>query len=65
MKISTKELLYLEDTSKVCESIIKACTHAANESQDPTMKSFYQSIAQSHQQLLTSSANFIKNTNLQ
>lgn len=65
MKLSTRELLYLEDTSKMCQSIVDSCTHAANESQDQQMKSFFQSIAQGHQQLIQESATFIKQTNLQ
>ena len=65
MKISTKELIYLEDSSKLCQSIIESCNHAARESQDTQMKSFYQSIAQGHQQLVDQAANLIKQSNLQ
>jgi hypothetical protein len=65
MKLSTRELLYLEDSSKVCESIVKACNHAANETQDQKLKSFYQSTAKDHQGMITASTTFIKQQTLQ
>lgn len=65
MKISTKELIYLEDASKMCENIINSCNHAANESQDQQMKTFYKQIAQGHQQMVTTATTFIKQTTLQ
>lgn len=65
MKLSTRELLYLEDSSKVCESIIKACSHASNETQDQNLKSFYQSVAKEHQGMISASTNFIKQQTLQ
>ena len=65
MKLSTRELLYLEDSSKCCESIIKACTHAANETQDQNLKTFYQNTAREHQGMITASTTFIKQQTLQ
>ena len=65
MKLSTRELLYLEDSSKVCESIVKACNNAANETQDQQLKSFYQNTAREHQRMISDSASFIKQQTLQ
>ena len=65
MKLGIRELLYLEDSSKVCESIVKACNHAANETQDQKLKSFYQNVAREHQGMITTTTSFIKQQTLQ
>ncbi|HEX3028635.1 MAG TPA: spore coat protein [Clostridia bacterium] len=63
--LTTRELLYLEDASKIFESIVKNCNFAANSSNDPEFKNLVQSMAQEHKQWITSTASIVNNNNLQ
>ncbi|NLV17147.1 MAG: hypothetical protein GXY50_08080 [Syntrophomonadaceae bacterium] len=60
-QISTKELLYLEDTSKLFDSIEKTCQHASSEVTDPQIRSLLTSMNSTHKQWIRSSAGFVTN----
>lgn len=58
-QLSTRELLYLEDSSKMFESIQKTCQHAMSECSDPQVKSLIQGMIGQHQQWIMSSASLV------
>jgi len=58
-QLSTRELLYLEDTSKIFEAIQKTCQHAMSECTDPQVKSLIQNMSSQHQQWIQSSASLV------
>jgi hypothetical protein len=58
-QLSTRELLYLEDTSKIFEAIQKTCQHAMSECTDPQVKSLIQNMNSQHQQVIQSSASLV------
>lgn len=58
-QLSTKELLYLEDSSKIFEAIQKTCTHAMSECTDPQVKSLIQGMNGQHRQAIQSSASLV------
>ncbi|MGE5416060.1 MAG: hypothetical protein ACM3UZ_04730 [Acidobacteriota bacterium] len=57
--LSTRELLYLEDASKLFESIDKTCKHAASEVTDPQVKSLIQSMSSEHKKWIQDSASIV------
>ncbi len=66
MNLTTRELLYLEDVSKLFESIQKNCNRGAQSSTDPQVKSLLQSLAQDHQQWTQTISSLVtQNGNLQ
>ncbi len=58
-QLSTRELLYLEDSSKLFESIQKTCNHAMNECTDPQVKNLIQSMSGTHRQVIQKSASLV------
>lgn len=58
-QLSTRELLYLEDTSKIFEAIQKTCQHALSECTDPQVKSVIQNMSNQHKQWIQSSASLV------
>jgi hypothetical protein len=65
-QLSTKELVYLEDTSKIFEAIQKTCQHAMSECTDPQVKSLIQGMSSQHQQWIQTSASFVnRSTSMQ
>ncbi len=58
-QLSTRELLYLEDSSKLFESIQKTCNHAMQECADPQVKNLIQSMSGPHRQWIQSSASMV------
>jgi len=58
-KLSTRELLYLEDSSKIFEAIQKTCQHAMSECSDPQVKSLMQDMSNQHRQWIQSSASLV------
>lgn len=58
-QLSTRELLYLEDTSKIFEAIQKTCQHALSECSDPQVKSLIQDMSSQHRQWIQSSASLV------
>lgn len=58
-QLSTRELLYLEDTSKIFEAMQKTCQHAMSECTDPQVKSCIQSMNREHQQAIQNSASIV------
>jgi len=62
--LSTRELLYLEDVSKMFESISKTCTFAASSAVDPQFKSLLQSMAQENRQWITATASIVNKGNI-
>lgn len=61
-RLSTRELLCLEDTSKIFESIQKTCQHALSECTDPQVKSLIQGMTNQHQQWIQSSASIVSSS---
>ncbi len=64
-RFSTRELLYLEDTSKLFDSIDKTCQHALMEVTDPQIKSLISSINNTHKQWIQSTASLVTKSSLQ
>lgn len=58
-QLSTRELLYLEDSSKIFEAIQKTCQHAMSECTDPQVKSVIQNMSSQHRQWIQSSASLV------
>lgn len=58
-QLSTRELLFLEDTSKMFEAIQKTCNHAMSECTDPQVKSLIQNMSSQHKQWIQSSASLV------
>ncbi|MGE5396766.1 MAG: hypothetical protein ACM3MK_04440 [Chitinophagales bacterium] len=58
-QLSSRELLFLEDASKLFESIDKTCQHATSEITDSQIKSLMQSISSEHRQWIQSSASLV------
>lgn len=63
--LTTKELLYLEDMSKLFDSIAKNCEFAANIAADPQLKSHMQSVAKEHQQWISATTAIVNKGFLQ
>ncbi len=51
--LTTRELLYLEDMSKLFKSIAKNSEFAAQSAVDPQIKSYMESLAQEHRQWIS------------
>jgi hypothetical protein len=64
-QLSTRELLYLEDASKLFESIDKTCQHALTEVTDPQIKSILSSHNNAHKQWIQSSASLVTKDRMQ
>jgi len=58
-QLSTRELLYLEDSSKIFEAIEKTCRHAMSECTDPQVKNLIQNMSSQHRQWIQSSASLV------
>ncbi|MEQ8200509.1 MAG: hypothetical protein ABRQ24_03685 [Syntrophomonadaceae bacterium] len=58
-QLSTRELLYLEDSSKIFEAIQKTCNHAMSECTDPQVKNLIQNMSGQHRQAIQSSASLV------
>jgi hypothetical protein len=66
MNLTTRELLYLEDLTKLFESINKNCSRGMQSTNDPQVKSLLQGLAQDHQQWMESISSIVtSNGNLQ
>ncbi|HHW39678.1 MAG TPA: hypothetical protein GXX19_00740 [Syntrophomonadaceae bacterium] len=63
--LSTRELLYLEDASKMFESIAKMSDFAAQNAVDPQLKSYMQSLAQEHRQWIQATGSIVNKNKLQ
>lgn len=50
MNLTTRELLYLEDVTKLFESIEKNCNKGMQSTADPQVKTALQGLAQDHKQ---------------
>jgi len=64
-QFSTRELLYLEDTSKLLDSIEKTCQHAMSEITDPQIKGVISSMSNAHKQWMQSTASMVTKSSLQ
>lgn len=58
-QLSTRELLYLEDSSKIFDTIQKTCQHAMSEVTDSQVKSLIQDMSSQHKQWIQSSASLV------
>lgn len=63
--LTTRELLYLEDATKIFETISKNCDFAANNAVDPQFKSFMQTMSSEHKQWISSTATLVTNKKVQ
>ncbi|MDP4093871.1 MAG: hypothetical protein Q8920_10965 [Bacillota bacterium] len=63
--LTSRELLYLEDMSKLFESISKTCDSAASSAIDPQFKSLLQSMSNEHKQWISATASIVNGANLQ
>lgn len=50
MELTTRELLYLEDLTKLFESVNKNCQRGMQSTSDPQVRSLLQGLSQDHQQ---------------
>ena len=64
-RFSTRELLYLEDSSNLLRSIDKTCQHALMEVSDPQIKSLISSINNTHKQWIESTTSLVTKSSLQ
>jgi len=64
-QLTTRELLYLEDMSKLFESIAKTCDTAAQQAVDPEFKAYLQSIANERRQWIAATASIAKSNPVQ
>lgn len=64
-QFSTRELLYLEDSNKLFDSIEKTCQHALSEITDPQIKGIITSMSNAHKQWMQSSASLVTKSGLQ
>lgn len=64
-QLTTRELLYLEDTSKLFESIVKNCNFAANTAVDPEFKALVQSISTERKQWILATTAIVNNDKIQ
>lgn len=64
-QLTSRELLYLEDLSKMFEQMSKTCDFAETNSTDPQFKSFLQSMAQEHRQWIQTTASIVNKNGLQ
>ena len=60
MNLTTRELLYLEDLTKLFESINKNCSRGMQTSNDPQVQTILQQLSQDHQQWIQTSARLIQ-----
>lgn len=66
MNLTTRELLYLEDLTKLFESVDKNCSRGMQTSNDPQVKSLLQGLSQDHKQWMQSISSIVtSNGNLQ
>ncbi|MDD4599694.1 hypothetical protein SDC9_04198 [bioreactor metagenome] len=66
MNLTTRELLYLEDLTKLFESVDKNCSRGIQTSNDPQVKSLLQGLSQDHKQWMQSISSIVtSNGNLQ
>jgi hypothetical protein len=63
--LTSRELLFLEDDSKLFESIAKNCDFASGSSVDPQFKSFVQSLAAEQRQWISATASLINTGRVQ
>lgn len=63
--LTTRELLYLEDLSKLFEAIAKNSSFAAQNAVDPQLKSYLQSLEQEHKQWISATNTIVSQHNLQ
>jgi len=59
MNLTTRELLYLEDLSKLFESINKNCTRGAQTTTDSQARTMLQNLSQDHQQWMQSVSSLV------
>lgn len=64
-QLTTRELLYLEDMSKMFESISKNCDFASSAAVDPQLKSLLQSISQERKQWISATSSIVNGSKLQ
>jgi len=64
-QFSTRELLYLEDMSKMFESIEKNIRHARTEVTDQQILSMLNTMSQEHRQIIQSSGSLISSGRMQ
>lgn len=64
-QLSTRELLYLEDTNKLFDSIGKTCQHALSEITDPQIKSMISSLNSAHKQWMQSTTSLVTKGSMQ
>lgn len=66
MNLTTRELLYLEDLTKLFESVQKNCNRGSQTTTDPQVKSLLQNLSQDQQQWMQSISTIVThNGNLQ
>lgn len=66
MNLTTRELLYLEDLTKLFESVNKNCNRGMQATNDSQVKTLFQGLAQNHQQWMQSVSSIVSsNGNLQ
>ena len=64
-QFSSRELLFLEDMSKLFESIEKNIRHAKTEVTDQQILSMLNSMSQEHRQLIQNANSIISSTSMQ
>jgi hypothetical protein len=64
-QLTTRELLYLEDMSKMFESIAKTCDTAAQNAVDPQFRAYLQAIANERRQWIAATASIAKSSPVQ
>jgi hypothetical protein len=61
LNLSTRELLFLEDTAKLFESISKNCNRGIQMTTDPQLKGLLQNLKQDHDAWVTSISTLVTN----
>ncbi len=64
-QFSTRELLYLDDTTKLLDSIEKTCQHALSEITDPQIKGIISAMSSQHKQWMQSTTSLVTKSTLQ
>lgn len=59
MNLTTRELLYLEDLTKLFESANKNCNRGMQTTTDPQVRTLLQGLSQDHQQWMQSISSIV------
>ena len=64
-QLTSKELLYLEDMSRMFDNIVKTCDLTSSVTADPQLKTLMQNLSEDHRQWITSTSSLVGSTNIQ